>query len=130
MNEMPERGALTQTVQNVVIVNGSADILDMLETAARRRSLRRRLRRESSRACVFADQARAAEPRRSCACRIDDMDGFQVLSMLKLDEDTRVHSGAHLHDQVESASDEEEASEPSDAEMLFVGTKPPAMLMN
>jgi CheY-like chemotaxis protein len=61
---------------------------------------------------------------------VDDMDGFQVLSMLKLDEDTRSIPVLTYTTQAEQPSDEEEAGEPSDSETIFVGTKPPAMLMN
>jgi CheY-like chemotaxis protein len=61
---------------------------------------------------------------------VDDMDGFQVLSMLKLDEDTRSIPVLTYTTQSEQASDEEEAGEPSESETIFVGAKPPAMLMN
>jgi hypothetical protein len=50
--------------------------------------------------------------------------------MLKLDEDTKSIPVLTYTTQVEPATDEEEDSEPSDTETLFVGTKPPAMLMN
>ena len=44
-------------------------------------------------------QIKRVQPNLVILCvRIDDADGFQVLSMLKLDEETREHSGAHLHD--------------------------------
>ena len=121
-------GALTQAVQNVVIVNGSAAILDMVETALD----------AGHYDVVFVENSRHAYsqikrvlPNLVILClHVDDMDGFQVLSMLKLDEDTKSIPVLTYTTQVESASDEEEASEPSDTETLFVGTKPPAMLMN
>ena len=121
-------GALTQAVQNVVIVNGNAAILDMVETALD----------AGHYDVVFVENSRHAYsqikrvlPNLVILClHVDDMDGFQVLSMLKLDEDTRSIPVLTYTTQVEQPSDEEEAGEPSDSETIFVGTKPPAMLMN
>ena len=121
-------GALTQAVQNVVIVNGNAAILDMVETALD----------AGHYDVVFVENSRHAYsqikrvlPNLVILClHVDDMDGFQVLSMLKLDEDTRSIPVLTYTTQVEQPNDEEEAGEPSDSETIFVGTKPPAMLMN
>jgi CheY-like chemotaxis protein len=121
-------GALTQAVQNVVIVNGNAAVLDMVETALD----------AGHYDVVFVENSRHAYsqikrvlPNLVILClHVDDMDGFQVLSMLKLDEDTRSIPVLTYTTQVEQPSDEEEVGEPSDSETIFVGTKPPAMLMN
>jgi CheY-like chemotaxis protein len=121
-------GTPTQAVQNVVIVNGNAAILDMVETALD----------AGHYDVVFVENSRHAYsqikrvlPNLVILClQVDDMDGFQVLSMLKLDEDTRSIPVLTYTTQAEQASDETEASEPSDTETIFVGTKPPAMLMN
>ena len=121
-------GALTQAVQNVVIVNGNAAVLDMVETALD----------AGHYDVVFVENSRHAYsqikrvlPNLVILClHVDDMDGFQVLSMLKLDEDTKSIPVLTYTTQVEQPSDEEEAGEPSDSETIFVGTKPPAMLMN
>jgi CheY-like chemotaxis protein len=121
-------GALTQAVQNVVIVNGNAAVLDMVETALD----------AGHYDVVFVENSRHAYsqikrvlPNLVILClHVDDMDGFQVLSMLKLDEDTRSIPVLTYTTQAEQPSDEEEAGEPSDSETIFVGTKPPAMLMN
>jgi CheY-like chemotaxis protein len=121
-------GALTQAVQNVVIVNGNAAVLDMVETALD----------AGHYDVVFVENSRHAYsqikrvlPNLVILClHVDDMDGFQVLSMLKLDEDTRSIPVLTYTTQVEQPSDEEEAGEPSDSETIFAGTKPPAMLMN
>jgi CheY-like chemotaxis protein len=121
-------GAVTQTVQNVVIVNGNAAVLDMVETALD----------AGHYDVVFVENSRHAYsqikrvlPNLVILClHVDDMDGFQVLSMLKLDEDTRSIPVLTYTTQAEQPSDEEEAGEPSDSETIFVGTKPPAMLMN
>jgi len=121
-------GALTQAVQNVVIVNGNAAVLDMVETALD----------AGHYDVVFVENSRHAYsqikrvlPNLVILClHVDDIDGFQVLSMLKLDEDTRSIPVLTYTTQVEQPNDEEEAGEPSDSETIFVGTKPPAMLMN
>ena len=121
-------GALTQAVQNVVIVNGNAAVLDMVETALD----------AGHYDVVFVENSRHAYsqikrvlPNLVILClHVDDMDGFQVLSMLKLDEDTRSIPVLTYTTQAEQPNDEEEADEPSDSETIFVGTKPPAMLMN
>ena len=73
--------------QNVVIVNGSPEMLDMLEAVlvAGRYSV------------VFVEstehaytQIKRVRPNLVILCvHIDDAEGFQVLSMLKLDEETR-----------------------------------------
>jgi len=115
-------------VQNVVIVNGNAAVLDMVETALD----------AGHYDVVFVENSRHAYsqikrvlPNLVILClHVDDIDGFQVLSMLKLDEDTRSIPVLTYTTQVEQPNDEEEAGEPSDSETIFVGTKPPAMLMN
>jgi len=59
--------------------------------------------------------------------RIDDADGFQVLSMLKLDEDTRGIPVLTYTTEYEGKDTEDEIPEPADAEIF--GTKP-AVWMN
>jgi PleD family two-component response regulator len=123
-------GALTQAVQNVVIVNGTAAILDMVETALD----------AGHYDVVFVENSRHAysqikrvQPNLVILClHVDDLDGFQVLSMLKLDEETRSIPVLTYTTQHEPASEEEETSETSDSDndTIFVGGKPPAMLMN
>ena len=123
-------GALTQAVQKVVIVNGNAAILDMVETALD----------AGHYDVVFVENSRHAysqikrvQPNLVILClHVDDMDGFQVLSMLKLDEETRSIPVLTYTTPHEAASEEEEPGEPadSDSETIFVGGKPPAMLMN
>ena len=123
-------GALTQAVQNVVIVNGTAAILDMVETALD----------AGHYDVVFVENSRHAysqikrvQPNLVILClHVDDMDGFQVLSMLKLDEETRTIPVLTYTTQTETPVEEEETDEPSDSDTdtLFVGGKPPAMLMN
>ena len=60
--------------------------------------------------------------------RIDDAEGFQVLSMLKLDDDTRTIPVLTYTTDQEGQESEEETNEPSESEM-FSGSKA-AMWMN
>ena len=74
-------------IQKVVIVNGHPKILDLLETVLE----------AGHYDVVFVEsnehaysQIKRVRPNLVILCvRIENMDGFQVLSMLKLDEDTR-----------------------------------------
>src|SRR4026209_2781402 len=81
------RRAPETTLQKVVVVNGSPEILEMLETVldARRYDM-----------VVVESGARASSPVRHVqpdlvivCMRIDDVEVFQFLSMLKLDAETR-----------------------------------------
>ena len=77
-------GAATQ---KVVIVNGSPEMLEMIETVLE----------AGHYDIVFVEsnehaytQIKRVQPNLVILCiRIDDINGFQVLSMLKLDEETR-----------------------------------------
>jgi PleD family two-component response regulator len=79
--------ALSTAAQKVVIVNGSPAILELLETALD----------AGHYDVVFVEsnahaysQIKRVQPNLVILCvRIDDVDGFQVLSMLKLDQETR-----------------------------------------
>jgi len=76
-----------QAVQKVVVVNGNAEVLGMLETVldAGRYDM------------VFVESSdhayssiRKVQPNLVILCtRIEDLDGFQLLTMLKLDDVTR-----------------------------------------
>lgn len=80
-------GAWTGAAQKVVIVNGSAEMLGTIETVLE----------AGHYDIVFVEsnehaysQIKRVQPDLVILCvRIDDIDGFQVLSMLKLDEGTR-----------------------------------------
>ena len=112
--------------QKVVIVNGSAGILELVETVldAGRYDI------------VFVEssdhaysQIKRVMPDLVILCvRIEDLDGFQVLSMLKLDEETRAIPVLTYTTEYEGQdAAEEEAAEPSETEMF---TAKPAMRMN
>ncbi len=109
----------------VVIVNGSAEILDLLETGldAGRYDV---VFVESS-AHAYS-QIKRVQPHLVILCmRIEDLDGFQVLSMLKLDEDTRNIPVLTYTTEYEEQESEEEVIEQSEAEIF---TLKPEILMN
>ena len=121
------RRRTTATAQKVVIVNGNAEVLELLETVLD----------AGHYDVVFVESSRHAysqikrvQPNLVILCvRIEDADGFQVLSMLKLDEETR--SIPVLTYTTESDADdaeEDEDAEPSESG-IFV-SKPPAVWMN
>jgi PleD family two-component response regulator len=123
--ESLRQAAPATTTQKVVIVNGSAEILDMLETVLD----------AGHYDVVFVESSRHAysqikrvQPNLVILCvRIDDAEGFQVLSMLKLDDDTRAIPVLTYTTEGESEEEEEEVSEPSDVEMFALK---PAVWMN
>src|SRR6185436_2842897 len=113
------------TAQKVVIVNGSSEILVMLEMAldAGRYDV------------VFVEsnehaysQIKRVQPNLVILCvRIEDMDGFQVLSMLKLDDETRRIPVLTYTSEHEGQDADDEIPELSDGEMFTVT---PAIRMN
>src|SRR5437762_7385538 len=79
--------APTIVAQKVVIVNGSPEVLDLLETVLDAGHYDVVFVESSAHAY---SQIKRVQPNLVILCvRIDDADGFQVLSMLKLDEETR-----------------------------------------
>jgi len=115
-----------RAAQKVVIVNGSAGILELVETVldAGRYDI------------VFVEssdhaysQIKRVMPDLVILCvRIEDLDGFQVLSMLKLDKETRAIPVLTYTTEYEGQdAAEEEAAEPSETEMFAAK---PAMRMN
>jgi PleD family two-component response regulator len=111
--------------QKVVIINGSPEILELIETAldAGRYDI------------VFVEstehaysQIKRVLPNLVILCvRIEDMEGFQVLSMLKLDEETRGIPVLTYTNEHEGQDADEEIPELSDGEMF---TLKPAIRMN
>src|SRR5215470_11395158 len=77
----------TAFAQKVVIVNGNAEILELLETVLDAGHYDVVFVESSAHAY---SQIKRVQPNLVILCvQIDDADGFQVLSMLKLDADTR-----------------------------------------
>src|SRR5215216_3460503 len=113
------------TTQKVVIVNGNPEMLETLETALDAGHYDVVFVESSEHAY---SQIKRVQPNLVILCvRIDDANGFQVLSMLKLDDDTReipvlTYTSEHTGD-----DGDDEIPEPADVEMFTPKT---AVLMN
>src|SRR3954451_3188878 len=108
--------ALVAGAQKVVIVNGSAEMLELLETVLD----------AGNYDVVFVEsnehaysQIKRVEPNLVILClRIDDVVGFQVLSMLKLDGETRGIPVLTYTTEYDGEEPEEDATESSDQEIF------------
>ena len=113
------------TTQKVVIVNGSTEILELLETVLD----------AGHYDVVFVEsshhaysQIKRVQPNLVILCvRIAEADGFQVLSMLKLDAETREIPVLTYTTEYDGQESEEEVPELSGTEMF---TAKPAVWMN
>src|SRR5205807_5936451 len=119
-----ERSAQTAqkatAAQKVVIVNGSAEILELLESVLDAGHYDVVFVESSQHAY---SQIKRVQPNLVILCvRIDDADGFQVLSMLKLDDDTRTIPVLTYTTEYDGEESVEEPAEPSESEM-FAGSK-------
>src|SRR6476469_2033315 len=86
-NRLQPQAAAATTTQKVVIVNGSTEMLELLETVLDAGHYDVIFVESSEHAY---SQIKRVRPDLVILCvRIEDMDGFQVLSMLKLDDETR-----------------------------------------
>jgi len=118
----PQRVAPTQ---KVVIINGNAEILESLETVLD----------AGHYDVVFVEstahaysQIKRVQPNLAILCLgLDDPDGLQVLSMLKLDADTREIPVVTYTTEGEPEQAEENVAEPSETEMF---APKPAVWMN
>jgi PleD family two-component response regulator len=113
------------TAKKVVIVNGGTEILALLDTvlAAGRYDV---VFVESSEHAY--SQIKRVQPNLVILCvRIDDADGFQVLSMLKLDDETSGIPVLTYTTEFDGQESEDEIPEPSETE-LFAAK--PAVWMN
>ena len=113
------------TAQKVVIVNGSAEILELLETVLDAGHYDVVFVESSQHAY---SQIKRVQPNLVILCvRIDDADGFQVLSMLKLDDDTRSIPVLTYTTEYDGPEATEETTEPSESEM-FAASKAAAWM--
>ena len=111
--------------QNVMIVNGSPEILELLETVLE----------AGHYDVVFVEsnehaysQIKRVHPDLVILCvRIDDLEGFQVLSMLKLDADTKSIPVLTYATEYDGQDAETEATEPADSSIF---SRKPVELMN
>ena len=111
--------------QKVVIVNGDAEILEMLETVLEAGHYDVVFVESSSHAY---SQIKRVKPNLVILCvRIDDLDGFQVLSMLKLDDETRDIPVLTYTTEYAREDTDEGIPEPSETEMF---APKPAVWMN
>jgi CheY-like chemotaxis protein len=116
---------LAAGAQKVVIVNGSAEMLELLETVLD----------AGNYDVVFVEsnehaysQIKRVQPNLVILClRIDDVVGFQVLSMLKLDGDTRGIPVLTYTTEYDGEEQEEDPEESSDQEIF---APKPAVRMN
>lgn len=117
--------AAATTAQKVVIVNGSPEILDLLETVLDAGQYDVVFVESSQHAY---SQIKRVQPNLVILCvRIADADGFQVLSMLKFDEETREIPVLTYTTEYDGQESEEEVPELSWTEMF---TAKPAVWMN
>ena len=118
-------GAATAT-QKVVIVNGSTEILELLETVLDAGHYDVVFVESSAHAY---SQIKRVQPNLVILCvRIEDADGFQVLSMLKLDPETSAIPVLTYTTEYDGHESEEEiADEPSENQIF---APKPAMRMN
>ena len=122
-----ERCTTKETTQKVVIVNGSTEILELLESVLEAGHYDIVFVESSAHAY---SQIKRVKPNLVILCvRIEDLDGFQVLSMLKLDEETRSIPVLTYTTEYEGQEAEEEAAEDERSETEILVTKP-AIRMN
>jgi len=120
------RLAPSTIAQKVVIVNGTPEILGLLETILTAGHYD--VVFVESKAHAYS-QIKRVQPDLVILCvQIDDINGFQVLSMLKLDADTRAIPVLTYTDEYESETDEEEREPEFPGTELF--TPRPVELMN
>jgi len=116
IDSLRQLAAAVAPTQKVVIVNGNPEMLEMLETVLDAGHYDVVFVESSEHAY---SQIKRVQPNLVVLCvRMDEGDGFQVLSMLKLDEETRAIPV--LTYTCESCGDEAEdtCAEPSDAELF------------
>lgn len=119
-DSLRQHAATVATTQKVVIVNGNPEMLEMLETVLDAGHYDVVFVESSEHAY---SQIKRVQPNLVVLCvRIDDGDGFQVLSMLKLDADTRGIPVLTYTCERDSDRCEEAYAEPSDAD-LFPASK-------
>jgi PleD family two-component response regulator len=84
---MPEANRNVTPVQKVVVVNGNTEVLGLLETVLDAGRYDMVFVESSDRAY---SQIKKVVPNLVILCaRIEDLDGFQLLTMLKLDQETK-----------------------------------------
>ena len=120
----PTKVEQSTTTQKVVIVNGSTEVLDLLETVLDGGHYDVVFVESSAHAY---SQIKRVQPNLVILCvRLADSEGFQVLSMLKLDEHTRAIPVLTYTTEFAEQSPEEEGPERPEVGM-FTATPVPQM---
>jgi PleD family two-component response regulator len=113
------------TTQQVVIVNGSAEILELLESVLDAGHYDVVFVESSEHAY---SQIKKVQPHLVILCvRMEDGDGLQVLSMLKLDDETRAIPVLTYTVENDTEESMDDVPEPSESEMF---SPKPAVWMN
>jgi PleD family two-component response regulator len=116
-----QHAAAATTAQRVVIVNGSPEMLEMLETVLDAGHYDVVFVESSQHAY---SQIKRVQPNLVILCvRTDAVDGFQVLTMLKLDEETRGIPVVTYTTADGGEESEEPDTEPSEDLELFPAAK-------
>ncbi len=121
-----QQAAAATSTQKVVIVNGTAEILDLLETVLDAGHYDVVFVESSEHAY---SQIKRVQPNLVILCvRIEDAGGFQVLSMLKIDDETRDIPVLTYTSEYDGDEANDEMPEPSETAMFTTAT--PALWMN
>jgi len=114
--------AATSAAQKVVVVNGTPEMLELVEAALDAGHYDVIFVESSEHAY---SQIKRVQPNLVILCmRIEEPGGFHVLSMLKLDADTRQIPVLTYTTEYEGQATEEETSERSQTEMFAPNPKP------
>jgi PleD family two-component response regulator len=121
-----QHDAAANTAQRVVIVNGSPEMLETLETVLDAGHYDVVFVESSQHAY---SQIKRVQPNLVILCvRTDDADGYQVLTMLKLDEETRAIPVVTYTTEDGSDESDEPDTEQSDEVELFPAAKAAAWM--
>jgi PleD family two-component response regulator len=115
-------------VQKVVVVNGNTEVLGMLETVLDAGRYDMVFVESSDRAY---SQIRKVVPNLVILCtRIEELEGFQLLTMLKLDEETKNIPILTYTTEYEGQDFDSAISQLAEDEESFLPTQRPALRMN
>ena len=118
----------TAPIQKVVVVNGNTEVLGMLETVLEAGRYDMVFVESGDRAY---SQVKKVLPNLVILCtRIDELQGFQLLTMLKLDDDTRDIPILTYTTEYEGQDFDAAISQLADEEEDFLPTRPAALRMN
>lgn len=118
----------TSQPQRVVVVNGNPDLLDMLETVLDAGRYDMTFAEASGHAY---SSIRQVQPDLVILCMdLDEASGFQLLSMLKLDPDTRLIPVVTYASDGLGLEDEDPALGDDDIDLDELATARPTMTMN